>query len=163
IRPKHFGFNEETATNNAFQINDKRLNPFQIAALALDEFDHFVEILKCEGLNITIIEDRDSPVISDSVFPNNWFSTHADGTVVTYPMFSKQRRMERREDIFDLLSEKYIISNRIHYEDAEENNQFLEGTGSLILDRSNKIVYACRSIRTNDTLLQKWAYKMNYK
>lgn len=163
IRPKHFGFNEETATNNAFQTNDKGLNPSQIAALALNEFDHFVEILKREGLNITVIEDRDIPVLSDSVFPNNWFSTHADGTVVTYPMFSKQRRMERREDIFDFLSEKYIISNRVHYEEAEENNQFLEGTGSLILDRTNKIVYACRSIRTNDTLIQKWADKMNYK
>lgn len=163
IRPKHFGFNEETASNNAFQTNDKDLNSSQIATLALDEFDHFVEVLKREGLSITVIEDRNNPVISDAVFPNNWFSTHYDGSVVTYPMFSKQRRLERREDIFNLLAEKFIISNRIHFEEAEENNQFLEGTGSLILDRSNKIGYACRSIRTNDTLLLKWADKLNYK
>jgi hypothetical protein len=163
IRPKHFGFNEETASNNAFQTNDKDLNSSQIAALALDEFDHFVEVLKREGLSITVIEDRNNPVISDAVFPNNWFSTHADGSVVTYPMFSKQRRLERREDIFDLLAKKFIISNRFHFEEAEVNNQFLEGTGSLILDRSNKMVYACRSIRTNELLLQQWADKMKYK
>lgn len=163
IRPKHFGFNEETASNNAFQTNDKELNSSQIAALALDEFDHFVEVLKREGLSITVIEDRNNPVISDAVFPNNWFSTHADGSVVTYPMFSKQRRLERREDIFDLLAEKFIISNRFHFEEAEVNNQFLEGTGSLILDRSNKIAYACISVRTNKALLAQWADKMNYK
>jgi hypothetical protein len=163
IRPKHFGFNEETASNNVFQTNDKDLNSSQIAALALDEFDHFVEVLKREGLSITVIEDRNNPVISDAVFPNNWFSTHADGSVVTYPMFSKQRRLERREDIFDLLAKKFIISNRFHFEEAEVNNQFLEGTGSLILDRSNKMVYACRSIRTNELLLQQWADKMKYK
>jgi len=163
IRPKHFGFNEETDSNNVFQTNDKDLNSSQIAALALDEFDHFVEVLKREGLSITVIEDRNNPVISDAVFPNNWFSTHADGSVVTYPMFSKQRRLERREDIFDLLAKKFIISNRFHFEDAEVNNQFLEGTGSLILDRSNKMVYACRSIRTNELLLQQWADKMKYK
>jgi hypothetical protein len=163
IRPKYFGFNEETASNNAFQTNDKDLNSSQIAALALDEFDHFVEVLKREGLSITVIEDRNNPVISDAVFPNNWFSTHADGSVVTYPMFSKQRRLERREDIFDLLAKKFIISGRFHFEEAEVNNQFLEGTGSLILDRSNKMVYACRSIRTNELLLQQWADKMKYK
>ena len=163
IKPKHFGFNEETATNNAFQINDKVLNLSQISALALDEFEHFVDILKEARLDITVIEDKETPVIPDSVFPNNWFSTHADGTVVTYPMFSKQRRLERREDIFDYLAKRFIISNRVHFEKAEEKNQFLEGTGSLILDRSNKVVYACRSIRTNDALLQQWAKKMNYR
>ena len=109
IKPKYFGFNEETATNNAFQINDKELSLSQISALALEEFEHFVDILKEARLDITVIEDKETPVIPDSVFPNNWFSTHADGTVVTYPMFSKQRRLERREDIFDYLAKRFII------------------------------------------------------
>jgi len=162
IRPLHFGFNEETALNNAFQINDDTLSVHQISALALKEFDDFVTVLQHSGLCITVVEDKDSPILSDAVFPNNWFSTHADGTVITYPMFSKRRRLERREDIFENLSRHYYISNRIHFEDAENKYQFLEGTGSLILDRPNKIGYACRSIRTDDSLLKEWAGKMGY-
>jgi hypothetical protein len=163
VRPLYFGFNEETALNNAFQINDNTLSLKQVAELALKEFDDFVCVLREHGLTITVVEDDISIKTTDSIFPNNWFSTHADGSVVTYPMFSKQRRLERREDIFDLLAKKFIISNRFHFEEAEVNNQFLEGTGSLILDRSNKMVYACRSIRTNELLLQQWADKMKYK
>ncbi len=162
IRPRHFGFNEETAQNNTFQINDKTLSEQQISALALKEFDDFVAVLQHAGLRITVVEDKDSPILSDAVFPNNWFSTHADGTVITYPMFSKRRRLERREDIFENLSRHYYISNRIHFEEAENKHQFLEGTGSLILDRPNKIGYACRSIRTDDSLLKEWAGKMGY-
>jgi hypothetical protein len=163
IRPGHFGFNEETALNNAFQVNDLRLSPSEIAVAAVHEFDRFVNVLLKAGLDIMVIEDQVDPISSDSVFPNNWFSTHSDGTVITYPMFSKQRRRERREDIFDLLAENFEISNRIHLEVAENKNQFLEGTGSLILDRSNKIAYACRSIRTNEELLSQWANLMNYE
>jgi hypothetical protein len=163
VRPSHFGFNEETASNNAFQVNDNSLSPKQIATLAIKEFDDFVCVLRENGLTITVNEDDISITTTDSIFPNNWFSTHSDGTLVTYPMFSKNRRLERREDIIEGLKENYHIFHRIHFESAENVGQYLEGTGSLILDRVNKIVYACRSIRTNDKLLVEWADKLGYR
>lgn len=163
IRPKHFGFNEETAQNNAFQKKDVHFVPNEISSLALDEFDRFAELLRSEGLKITVIEDKDYPVLNDSVFPNNWFSTHSNGMVVIYPLFSKMRRLERRMDIFDQLGKTHIIQNFYHLEDSEKNNRFLEGTGSLILDRKNKIVFACKSIRTDPFLLNQWAEKMQYQ
>jgi len=163
VRPSHFGFNEETASNNAFQVNDNSLSPKQIASLAVKEFDDFICVLRENGLTITVVEDDISIKTTDSIFPNNWFSTHSDGTLVTYPMFSKNRRLERREDIIERLKEIYHLFHRIHFESAENVGQYLEGTGSLILDRANKIAYACRSIRTNDKLLVEWADKMGYR
>ncbi len=163
VRPSHFGFNEETASNNAFQVNDNSLSTKQIATLAIKEFDDFVCVLRENGLTITVNEDDISIKTTDSIFPNNWFSTHSDGTLVTYPMFSKNRRLERREDIIEGLKDNYHIFHRIHFESAENVGQYLEGTGSLILDRVNKIAYACRSIRTNDKLLVEWADKMGYR
>jgi hypothetical protein len=163
VRPSHFGFNEETASNNAFQVNDNSLSTKQIATLAIKEFDDFVCVLRENGLTITVNEDDISIKTTDSIFPNNWFSTHSDGTLVTYPMFSKNRRLERREDIIEGLKENYHVIHRIHLESAENVGQYLEGTGSLILDRANKIGYACRSIRTNDKLLVEWADKLGYR
>jgi hypothetical protein len=163
VRPSHFGFNEETASNNAFQVNDHTLSPKQITTLAIKEFDDFVCVLRENGLTVTVVEDDISIKTTDSIFPNNWFSTHSDGTLVTYPMFSKNRRLERREDIIEGLKENYHLFHRIHFESAENVGQYLEGTGSLILDRANKIAYACRSIRTNDKLLLEWADKMGYR
>lgn len=163
VRPLHFGFNEETALNNAFQVNDNTLSLKQIAVHAVEEFDEFVRILRGEGLIITVVEDEISLKTTDAVFPNNWFSTHSDGTLVTYPMFSENRRLERREDIIEGLKENYHLYHRIHLESAENVGQYLEGTGSLILDRANKIAYACRSIRTNDALLIEWADKLGYR
>jgi hypothetical protein len=163
VRPLHFGFNEETALNNAFQVNDNTLAPRQIAELALKEFDDFVCVLREQGLIITVVEDDISIKTSDSIFPNNWFSTHSDGTLVTYPMFSKNRRLERREDIIEVLKKKFHLVHRIHFESAENFGHYLEGTGSLILDRSNKIAYACRSIRTEGKLLTEWADKLGYR
>lgn len=163
VRPLHFGFNEETALNNAFQINDNTLSLKQVAELALKEFDDFVCVLRENGLTITVVEDDISIKTTDSIFPNNWFSTHSDGTLVTYPMFSKNRRLERREDIIEVLKENYHLFHRIHLEPAESAGHYLEGTGSLILDRSNKIAYACRSIRTDAKLLTEWADKLGYR
>lgn len=163
VRPLYFGFNEETALSNAFQVNDQALSPKQIAALAVEEFDEFVRILRGEGLIITVVEDEISLKTTDAVFPNNWFSTHSDGTLVTYPMFSENRRLERREDIIETIKENYHLYYRFHLESAENVGQYLEGTGSLILDRANKIAYACRSIRTNDALLVEWADKLGYR
>lgn len=163
VRPLYFGFNEETALSNAFQVNDQALSPKQISALAVEEFDEFVRILKGEDLIITVVEDEISLKTTDAVFPNNWISTHSDGTLVTYPMFSENRRLERREDIIETIKENYHLNHRIHLESAENVGQYLEGTGSLILDRYNKIAYACRSIRTNDALLIEWADKLGYR
>ena len=163
VRPLHFGFNDETALNNAFQVNDNTLSTRQIAELAIKEFDDFVCVLREHELTITVVEDNISIKTTDSIFPNNWFSTHSDGTLVTYPMFSKNRRLERREDIIDVLKENYHLFHRIHLESAENSGNYLEGTGSLILDRSNKIAYACRSVRTDGELLSEWADKLGYR
>ena len=163
VRPLHFGFNEETAVNNAFQVNDSTLSTRQIAELAIKEFDDFVFVLREHGLTIIVVEDNVSIKTTDSIFPNNWFSTHSDGTLVTYPMFSKNRRLERREVIIEVLKENYHLFHRIHFESAERAGQYLEGTGSLILDRSNKIAYVCRSIRTDGNLLSEWAEKLGYR
>lgn len=163
VRPLHFGFNDETALNNAFQVNDNTLSTRQITELAIQEFDDFVCVLREHGLTITVVEDNISIKTTDSIFPNNWFSTHSDGTLVTYPMFSKNRRLERREDIIVVLKENYHLFHRIHLESAENFGYYLEGTGSLILDRSNKIAYACRSIRTDGKLLIEWADKLGYR
>jgi hypothetical protein len=163
VRPLHFGFNEETALNNAFQVNDSTLSLKQISSLAVKEFDGFVCVLRENGLAITVVEDDISIKTTDSIFPNNWFSTHSDGTLVTYPMFSINRRLERREDIIEILKENYDLFHRIHLESAENEGQYLEGTGSLMLDRANKIAYACRSIRTDGNLLIEWADKLGYR
>ena len=163
VRPLHFGFNEETALNNAFQVNDNTLSLKKISSLAVKEFDDFVCVLRENGLTITVVEDNISIKTTDSIFPNNWFSTHSDGALVTYPMFSQNRRLERREDIIERLKENYDIFQRIHLESAENEGQYLEGTGSLILDRTNKIAYACRSIRTDGNLLNEWADKLGYR
>lgn len=163
VRPAHFGFNAETAANNAFQTNDGRLSSEEISIKAIEEFDRLVNHLSSNGINVIVIQDTDIPVKSDAVFPNNWVSFHQDGKVITYPMFSPIRRQERREEIIETLAKKFLITNRLHMESAEDREVFLEGTGSMILDRVNKIVYACLSIRTDLQLLDEFCEKTGYK
>lgn len=163
VRPAHFGFNAETAANNAFQTNDGRLSSEDISTKAIEEFDRLVNHLISNGVHVIVIQDTDMPVKSDAVFPNNWVSFHQDGKVITYPMFSPIRRQERREEIIEALSEKFLITDRLHMESAEDQEVFLEGTGSMILDRVNKIVYACLSIRTDSKLLDEFCEKTGYK
>lgn len=162
IRPAHFGYNPETAMDNEFQqkpgAEDKNAS-----ARALEEFDQAVKTLTEAGVNVLVYEDTDQPVKTDAVFPNNWFSTHQDGTVLTYPMSSPNRRAEVRQDIIDDLATKFKVTRdytMVHY---VEDNLFLEGTGSLILDRTNKVAFACLSPRTSIQLLDKWAVIMGYK
>lgn len=162
VRPAHFGFNEQTASNNAFQVNDGRLTPKEISQRAVAEFDTFVKTLQSVGVEIIVVEDTDQPIKFDAVFPNNWVSFHEDGTVITYPMFSENRRLERREDIIDRLFQQYHFKNRIHLEPAENDDKFLEGTGSMILDRVHKVVYACLSPRTNEEVLKEFCLKTGY-
>ncbi len=163
VRPANFGFNAETAENNAFQNNDGSMSSEEIRQKAIEEFDILVGNLRDNGINVTVIQDTDDPVKSDAVFPNNWISFHQDGKIITYPMFSPIRRAERREDIIQRLEENFQVSERFHMESAEAQNIYLEGTGSMILDRQNKIVYACLSVRTNPSLLDEFCSLTGYK
>ncbi|HMQ08283.1 MAG TPA: arginine deiminase-related protein [Saprospiraceae bacterium] len=163
IRPKHFGYNEETAANNTFQNLDVNRPAAEISKQAISEFDQMVSILREAGVMVEVVEDEDHPAKPDSVFPNNWISFHQDGKVITYPMFSKVRRLERREDIVEKLAEKYNLERRYSFEYYEEEGLYLEGTGSMVLDRPNAIVYACRSARTDVHILDKWSILNDYR
>jgi len=163
VRPANFGFNPETANNNAFQVNDTNLEITAIRKKAIEEFNVFVEKLRAVGVHITIIEDTVTPLKTDAVFPNNWISFHEDGLIVTYPMFSPNRRFERRQDIVNQLTQQFNFKNHIRLEKWEADEQFLEGTGSLILDRQNKIAYACISERTHPNLLDQYCDFMNFQ
>jgi len=163
VRPAHFGYNEETADNNSFQSNDDSLPVAEIEQRAREEFDTFVHELREAGIDVIVVEDTPDPLKPDAVFPNNWISFHEEGLIVTYPMFGSQRRQERREDVIRDLSARYGYTDRYQMEESEEDGVFLEGTGSMILDRPNRIVYACLSARTNQELLEAFAKKMNYE
>ncbi len=163
VRPKHFGYNAETAENNTFQSSEGAENDDKIKELGLGEFNEMVRLLRSEGVNVLVIEDLDQPVNSDAVFPNNWFTTHENGVLATYPMFSPSRRTERRPDIIEALEKKYGYSRRYEFEYLEGEELFLEGTGSMILDRQNKIVYACLSPRTSIMALDKFCVLFGYR
>jgi len=156
IRPAHFGFNQETAKNNSFQVNDHSISPLEITSMALQEFDQFVNLLRAKGVNVMVIEDNPNVKKPDAVFPNNWISFHQDGTLITYPMFSEVRRKERDESIIKEIENKFKVEQRYSLEQYEFEDQFLEGTGSMVLDRKNKVVYACLSPRTDARVLNKF-------
>jgi len=164
IRPSNFGFNAETAENNSFQSKEGAEETEKIKQLAIEEFDAMVEKLKLNGIEVIVFEDTDTPTKPDAVFPNNWISFHDNKHIVTYPMFAKTRRHERRDDIVDTLTEKYKYERRITFDFYEDEKEpvFLEGTGSLILDRVNKICYACVSPRTHVFLIEKFCLLLGY-
>lgn len=163
VRPANFGFNPETAANNFYQKRDNR-DPQEINKIAQQEFDGFVGLLQEKGVNVVVVEDTEEPKKTDAIFPNNWFSTHEDGKVILYPMFSPNRRQERRKDIIEILMKKaYRISDIIDLTFFENDEQYLEGTGSLILDRTNKVAYACRSQRTHPIPLAYFGRIMDYE
>ncbi|MEL6970801.1 MAG: arginine deiminase-related protein [Bacteroidota bacterium] len=163
VRPAHFGFNAQTAGNNAFQTNDPSNTPEDISRIAQEEFDGFVKELRSAGVNVIVVDDTEIPLKYDAVFPNNWFSTHSEGTIITYPMYAPMRRMERRPDVISKLRKRFGYKKLIALEGREEEERFLESTGSMILDRDNEIVYACRSIRTDEGLLDEFALWMGYE
>lgn len=163
VRPSNFGFNPETAANNFYQKQDER-SPEAINALAVAEFDGFVEILQKKGIRVLVVEDSKEPIKTDAVFPNNWFSTHDDGKVVLFPMFSQNRRLERRKDVIELLiNGGFRVDEIIDLSFFEQDAQYLEGTGSLILDRVNHVCYACRSLRTHAVPLEYFSRIMDYE
>tara|TARA_R110002060_G_scaffold14389_3_gene20202 strand:- start:115 stop:1020 length:906 start_codon:yes stop_codon:yes gene_type:complete len=152
IRPVSFRMNEQTAVNNYF-MEDIDMKNQEINQKAQKEFDAFVSILKNKGVNVIVIEDTKEQDTPDSIFPNNWISFHNNGTVGVYPMFAENRRNERREDIFVTLEENgFKIKDVIDYTSAEDEGLFLEGTGSILLDRVNKKAYCALSERANEDL-----------
>ncbi|MDN3705984.1 arginine deiminase-related protein [Myroides ceti] len=154
IRPVAFRMNEQTAVNNYYQKVLDNLTPASVNAKAQQEFDAFVEKLRSVGVNVIVVEDTLDPDTPDSIFPNNWISFHENGDVALYPMFAENRRLERREEILDLLEDEgFIVENIIDYTSAEEDNIFLEGTGSLLLDRENEIAYCALSPRADEELV----------
>ncbi len=153
IRPVAFRMNEQTAVNNYYQKVLDGLLPSTVNAKAQQEFDVFVEKLRAVGVDVTVVDDVLNPDTPDSIFPNNWISFHSNGDVALYPMFAENRRLERREDILDILEEKgFVINNIMDYTSAEEDGFFLEGTGSLLLDRENGKAYCALSPRADEEL-----------
>ncbi|HNP32787.1 MAG TPA: arginine deiminase-related protein [Flavobacterium sp.] len=154
IRPVAFHRNEQTAVNNYYQKELAGLSPVAINAQAQKEFDTFVAKLRKVGVNVIVVEDTLEPSTPDSIFPNNWISFHENGDVALYPMFAENRRPERREDILDILEDEgFQINQIVDYTSAEEDNIFLEGTGSLLLDRENGKAYCALSPRADEEIM----------
>lgn len=160
IRPVNFSFNAETAVNNAFQVQGQDTGAQEKARR---EFDDFVSRLRENGITVTVVDDTPVPYTPDSIFPNNWVSFHEDGTVVLYPMFAVNRRAERKQHVLDTIYAKFAHQRDVDLTAAESNAQFLEGTGSMVLDREHRIAYACLSPRTDRTLLEDFAKELSYK
>lgn len=163
IRPVSFRMNEQTAVNNYYQKVLDNLLPETVQTKALQEFDGFVEKLRSVGVNVIVINDKKHPDTPDSIFPNNWISFHQDGTVALYPMFAENRRQERREDVLDIIEDKgFVINNVVDFSSAEEERIFLEGTGSLLLDRVNKKAYCSLSPRAEEDLTIEFCEDFEY-
>ena len=163
IRPVAFRMNEQTAVNNYYQKVLDGLIPATVNAKAQQEFDTFVEKLRAVGVDVTVVDDTLQPSTPDSVFPNNWISFHQNGDVALYPMFAENRRQERREEILDMLEDKgFVIHNIVDYTSAEEDGFFLEGTGSLLLDRANSKAYCALSPRADEELFIEFCEDFDY-
>ena len=153
VRPVAFRMNEQTAVNNYFQEGLQLTNE-EINKKAQQEFDAFVAKLRAVGVNVIVVDDDKALDTPDSIFPNNWVSFHEDGTAAIYPIFAENRRRERRPEVFEKIEQEgFIIENVIDYTEAEEDNVFLESTGSLIMDRVNEKVYCALSPRADEELL----------
>ena len=162
IRPGRFYLNPETAADNAFQ-RDTNCGSDALALLARKEFDAAVQTLRAAGVNVHVFEDTAEPEKPDAVFPNNWISTHHDGRVALFPMYSALRQRERRQDIVEELRKHYRVTQVINYSAFEDEGCYLEGTGSLVLDHLNKIAYVSLSNRSNPKMIQRFADDFSYE
>lgn len=162
IRPHHFQPNAETAQDNGFQTTRSDAPAEELAKRAYDEVTGMVDALRGEGVEVNLFEDtrEDRP---DAVFPNNWFSTHSGGHVAVYPMYSKNRRIERRQDVLEMLKARYRVQDIIDYSGLEQDDLFLEGTGAMVLDHVERVAYAARSKRTSEVLLERFCTHFNYE
>ncbi|MFN5844988.1 MAG: citrulline utilization hydrolase CtlX [Flavobacteriia bacterium] len=163
VRPLHFCMNEETALSNYFQRHtDER--PEKVLQKAQSEFDTYVKILNEAGIKVIVVEDRPDAVTPDSIFPNNWISFHENGDVALYPMCAENRRLERREDIIEqVVKAGFEVERIIDLSDAEEQGFFLEGTGSIILDRENSLAYCALSTRSDEELFSEFCEIFGYR
>jgi len=163
IRPFHFYPNPETASDNAFQREAAAADADEISKAAQSEFDQAVELLRGARVAVHVFEDTPSPEKPDAVFPNNWFSTHHDGRVALYPMYSPTRRNERRRDVIDELGKSYRISALIDYSSYEQRGLHLEGTGSLVLDYVNRVAYVSLSRRSDRALVERFCQDFDFE
>lgn len=162
IRPAQFRMNEQTAVNNYFQAS-ARISPEEVVKKSQEEFDAYVSVLREKGVQVTVVQDTEDPDTPDALFPNNWVSFHQDATVALYPMFAENRRLERREAVLEILEEDgFIIDQVMDYTAAEDSGIFLEGTGSLILDRVHKKAYCALSSRADEELFIEFCEDFEY-
>ena len=160
VRPYQFYFNQQTASNNFFQSN---INIENANELAIAEFDTMVVKLRAHQILVKVVQDTQNPSTPDSIFPNNWISTHADGTLCLYPMFAENRRAERKLSVIEFLHSNFIIKNVLDLTHFEKEGKFLEGTGSMVLDHQHKIAYGCLSERLDKEAFSFWCDKMQFK
>lgn len=163
VRPSHFGYNLETAGNNKFQNVPEANTETSPGITAIQEFDQMVQVLREAGVNVLVFNDDESLMLPDSIFPNNWITTHSDGTIITYPMFAPVRRKERNIRIIEYLKQHFKVTDHMHLEYFEDSDVFLEGTGSMVLDRENEIIYACLSDRTHLSILESLSSTIGYE
>src|SRR5262245_61349126 len=162
IRPSRFYSNPETAADNAFQRSADR-DSEALTLLARNEFDVAVQTLRAVGVNVHVFEDTTEPEKPDAVFPNNWISTHHDGRIALFPMYSALRRRERRQDIVEELSKQYRVTEVIDYSAFENGGCYMEGTGSFVFDHLKKIAYVSLSNRSNPKMIQRFAEDFSYE
>lgn len=160
IRPIRFTFNDQTSVNNNFQ---KFAVTPEVQSLALKEFEHLLSLLQAHDVDVMVVDDTHQPHTPDALFPNNWISFHEEGTIILYPMFAPNRRRERNPHILSMVLRKFDFAAIYDLSYHEQEGKFLEGTGSLVLDRTHQIAYACYSERTNEELfVQDFAARMHY-
>ena len=163
VRPAAFGANEETAATNFFQSSAKKLNGQSLQQTALKEFDNMIELLRKNDINVLVIDDTPKPVKPSAIFPNNWLSTSPEGIVSVFPMYAANRRPEKRDDILKIVAEKFMVKDLQDWSEFEVEGKFLEGTGSMVIDHENKVIYTCYSPRTDVSVLEKFANANNYR
>jgi hypothetical protein len=160
IRPLHFLYNAETAVNNSFQVKGDQEN---LTEKAVQEFDTFVLELQNHGIDVTVVEDSPDPHTPDAIFPNNWISFHPSGIYCLYPMFAPNRRKERKTEVISIIRKKFHYHQLVDLTGYESENIFLEGTGSMVLDREKRLAYACLSPRTDKAVLEDFCGRLNYQ
>ena len=162
VRPAAFGFNAETAANNYFQSNPD-ISKDELQQKALAEFDNMVQTLRSHDINVLVIDDTKEPAKPDAIFPNNWLSTSPNGIVSVFPMYAPNRRIEKRDEIIQQLTKEFVVKDLQDWSEYEAEGRFLEGTGSMIIDYENKMIYACVSERTSLSVLEKYAATNNFQ
>lgn len=162
VRPAAFGFNEETAANNFFQSNSAP-SQSELQQKALAEFDNMVHTLRSHDIEVLVIDDTAQPAKPDAIFPNNWLAASPSGVVSVFPMFAPNRRAEKREDILQWLAKEFVVKDLQDWSEFEVEGRFLEGTGSMIMDHDNKMIYASASERTSIPVLEKYAAANGYQ